>query len=89
MDITTIQELISTEIIILIPVLWIIGFFLKKTPKFPNWLIVWVLVTIGIIASLFIIGFDVNGVIQGVLAAGVAALGYDLFKQTKDAVEDK
>lgn len=89
MDISIIQEYLATEILILIPVLWILGYFLKKTPKFPNWLVVWVLVVIGILASLFLIGFDVNGVIQGILAAGVSALGYDLFNQTKTAVQDK
>lgn len=89
MDISIIQEYLATEILILIPVLWILGYFLKKTPKFPSWLVVWVLVTIGILASLFLIGFDVNGVIQGILAAGVSALGYDLFNQTKTAVKDK
>lgn len=89
MDISTIQDYLATETLVLIPTLWILGYFLKKTPKFPDWLIVWVLVVLGIVACLFLIGFSADGIIQGVLAAGVAALGYDLAKQTKKAVEDK
>lgn len=88
MDVSIIQDYLATEVLILIPVLWILGYFLKKTPKFPDWLIVWTLITIGILASLFLIGFNINGVIQGVLAAGVSALGYDLFKQTKKAAQE-
>lgn len=83
MEAAMLQEYIVPEILILIPVLWLVGYFIKQTPKIPNWSVVWILLTIGVLASLFIIGPNVNGVIQGVLATGISVLGYDLVKQTK------
>lgn len=85
MEAAAIQEFLVPEVLILIPVLWLVGFFFKKTPKVPDWVVVWIILTLGIVASLFIVGFDINGVLQGVLVAGVSVLGYDLYKQTKKA----
>jgi hypothetical protein len=85
MDIAIIQEYLTAEVLILIPVLWALGYFLKRTPAVKDWLIVWIVVFVGILCSLFLVGFNVNGVIQGILAAAVSVLGYDLLKQTKKA----
>lgn len=87
MEIAILQEYLVPEVLVLIPVLWLIGFFLKQTPKVPDWLIVWILLFVGILISMFIVGFDVYGIIQGILVAGIAALGYDLFKQTRIGVQ--
>ncbi len=79
-----ILEYIITEALIIIPVLWILGSFLKRTPKVQDWTIPWVLLAVGILAALGIIGFTVDAAIQGVLVAGAAVLGHQLVKQTTE-----
>lgn len=74
---------VTEEILIVIPVLWIIGAILKTTPKIFDWVIPYVVLVVGILLSCMLIGFDVNGIIQGVLAAGTAVLGDQLVKQAK------
>lgn len=77
-------EYIINEALIIVPVLWILGNFLKRTPKVQDWIIPWVLLAVGILAALGIIGFTVNAAIQGVLVAGAAVLGHQLVKQTTE-----
>ncbi len=68
--------------LILVPVLYVIGAFLKSTPKISDWLIPWILLAVGIVGGLFVVGFNYEGVIQGILIAGVTVLGNQLIKQT-------
>lgn len=86
-ELELVQEFIDPAIFILIPALWFFGVILKTTPKFPDWAIVWVLLLVGVLASVAIVGFDVYGIIQGFLATAVAVLGYDLFNQTKKGMK--
>ena len=79
-----ILEYIINEALIIIPVLWILGSFLKRTPKVQDWIIPWVLLAVGILAALGIIGPTVDAAIQGVLVAGAAVLGHQLLKQTTE-----
>ena len=67
--------------LVLIPALWVIGALLKNTPKVPNWLIPYVLLVCGVVGACFLVGLTVDGVVQGVLVAGVAVLGHQLLKQ--------
>ena len=75
-------EYIINEALIIIPVLWILGSFLKKTPRVQDWTIPWVLLVAGMLFAIGIIGFNVDAVVQGVLVAGAAVLGHQLLKQT-------
>jgi hypothetical protein len=77
-----ILEYIINEALIIIPVLWILGSFLKKTPRVQDWTIPWVLLVAGMLFAIGIIGFNVDAVVQGVLVAGAAVLGHQLLKQT-------
>ncbi len=70
------------ESIILVPVLWVIGMLLKRTPFMANWLIPWILMTLGIILANLKMGFSFEAVLQGILVTGVAVLGHQLVKQT-------
>lgn len=89
MDFATIaQTYIDPAMMVIILVLWFIGFAVKQIPKVPNWSIVFIIIILGIVFGLFVIGFDVNGVIQGVLAASLAVLGHQTVKQTVNAAED-
>lgn len=73
---------IIEKALILIPVLIIIGWIFKQTPKFPDWCIPWALLVLGIVGAGFWIGWTPEGVFQGILVAGTAVFGNQLYKQT-------
>ncbi|SET40205.1 Phage holin family Hol44, holin superfamily V [Oceanobacillus limi] len=76
------QPYIFDEAFILIPVLLIFGFFLKRTPYITNWVIPWILLILGVILSFLILGFTITAFIQGVLVVGASVLLNQLYKQT-------
>lgn len=75
------MNLISENLIILVPALYIIGIFLKKS-RVRDELIPWVLLFIGIAFSTLTNGLSVQSVVQGILIAGVTVLGNQLYVQT-------
>jgi NhaP-type Na+/H+ or K+/H+ antiporter len=75
---------IVDEAFIVIPVLWILGIFLKRTPKVKDWMILWILLGVGIAFTVAIIGFTAKAIMQGILVAGAAILGHQIVKQTKE-----
>ena len=79
MDILT---FIQDNMVVLIPVLWIIGNFLKKTPVIKDWTIPWILVVMGTSLAIALLGLSAQAVIQGILVAGGAVLTQNLIKQT-------
>ncbi len=79
-----ILEYIINEALIIIPVLWILGSFLKRTPNVQDWIIPWVLLFVGVVLAIGIIGFTVDAAVQGILVAGAAVLGHQLLKQTQN-----
>lgn len=74
-------SLITENALILIPALYILGMFLKKTPRCPDWLIPYILLVCGIAGAVGIMGISTQSVAQGVFVTGVAVLGNQLFKQ--------
>lgn len=81
--VSMIQHYIINEALILIPVLWVIGYLIKQTPRIPDWAIVWILTIAGVVGGITIIGANSDGVIQGILVAGASVLGHQLMLQTK------
>lgn len=69
----------------LVPALWVIGYFLKQTPRIPNWSITWILLVISVLGGSFFFGFTVEAVLNGIIAAGVAVFGHQLLKQSVEA----
>ena len=69
--------------LILIPVLYILGSFLKNLENIKDKYIPLVLLTIGIGFSVAIIGLNVDSIIQGILIAGATVLSNQLIKQSK------
>lgn len=67
---------------ILIPVLYVIGMLLKKTPFLPDWLIPWILLALGMTGGFFLHNMEIGGLLQGVLVTGVTVFTHQLFKQT-------
>lgn len=87
MDFEFLKTLIQPETLILIPVLYLIGIMIRKTPNIPNWVDAWVQLVVGIVACLFIVGSNVDAFIQGVLVAGAASLMTDLIDRTAQGVQ--
>ena len=95
---TEILKFIQPEILILIPVLIIIGLMLKKTKYIKDWTIPIILGVIGILFSILILGFNkgftgpiiLNGILQGILAAGAAVYVHQLtIQSTRKRKEDE
>ena len=66
--------------------LYVLGVFIKAIPRIPNWVIPFVLTAVGVVFGLLIIG-GADGVLQGILAAGLAVLVNQGYKQVKDQVQ--
>lgn len=75
---------LDPALILVAPSLNIVGYALKQTPHFPNWLIIWVLLILGITAGILTIGLTVDGIANGIVATGMAITSHQAFKQTLD-----
>ena len=82
------QKYITENSLILIPVLYVIGMFLKALEFIKDKYIPCILLVIGIAFSIALIGFNVNAVIQGILVSGATVLGNQLIKQYKKMNND-
>ena len=76
------KDYILDNALILIPAIYVIGAILKGTELVKDKYIPVILLPIGIVLGMILIGFDVNGFIQGVLVTGVAVYANQLVKQT-------
>lgn len=81
-----ILSMIPVEVYPLIVGLWIIGAIIKNTEKVKDCYIPFILMVLAIAASVLKLGANVDAVIIGVIAVGVAVLGENLLKQGKKAV---
>lgn len=78
------MDYIVKDSYILIPVLYVIGMIIKKTPLIPDWLIPWILLILGVAGGFFLGGMTFKGILQGILVAGVTVFANQLYKQTTD-----
>ena len=76
------KDYIMDNALILIPAIYVIGAILKGTELVKDKYIPVILLPIGIVLGMLIVGFTVNGFIQGVLVTGVAVYANQLVKQT-------
>jgi len=77
---------IADNVLYLVPALIIIGKFVKSVPNIANWVIPFVLLVLGVLASNLIIGFSAEATVQGVLVAGAAVFSNQIVKQAGNAV---
>lgn len=82
-----ILSMIPVEVYPLIVGLWIVGAIIKNTNKVKDCYIPFILLVLSIVAIIFKLGPNVDAVIIGVLAVGVAVLGENLIKQGQKAVK--
>lgn len=67
--------------LVIIPVLNIIGKIIKSIKFIDDKFIPLILLVIGVLAAMGLMGFSVSSAVQGVLLAGTAVFGNQLFKQ--------
>lgn len=72
---------INEGLVVMIPVLYILGVFLKKS-RVRDELIPWFLLVISMVLCGIIARNVIQGIIQGVLVTGVCVLGSQLYIQT-------
>ena len=72
---------INEGLVVIVPVLYILGIFLKKS-RVRDELIPWFLLVISIVLCGIIARNVIQGIIQGVLVTGVCVLGSQLYIQT-------
>lgn len=63
-------QYISTEALIIVPVLWVIGTVLKNSKYIPDNLIPVILIVLGVVLTNLLLGISAKSVIQGVLVGG-------------------
>ena len=76
-------EFLNQNVYIVSVVLFIIGLFLKKTPRIPNWSIPYILSIIGIVLCNLILSLGIDTTLQGILSAGIAVYAHQLYKEGK------
>lgn len=82
-------KFVPEQLLILVAALYVLGVFLKNSPKIMDWIIPWVLLVVGVLGSVALQqGFTALAVFQGIVSTGVAVLTNQLIKQTLNK-EDK
>ena len=74
---------IADNALVLIPVIYIIGMFLKGIKGVSDKYIPVVLMFVSIAFSIAMLGLNVDSIIQGILIAGATVLSNQLIKQSK------
>lgn len=78
-----ITNYVIDQALVLIPVLYVVGMFLKSS-LIPDRFIPITILTLGAVLAVFLMGFNVNAVIQGILVSGCAVFVNQLLKQSKE-----
>lgn len=72
---------INDNLLILIPVMYILGLIFKDIKIVKDKYIPLILLPIGVALAIAVKGIEVNSVIQGILITGVTVYGNQIFKQ--------
>ncbi|WP_339271764.1 phage holin family protein [Paenibacillus sp. FSL K6-1330] len=80
-------ELIDPRLLIVVAACWVIGWVLKRTPKVPDWSIVYIVIIVAVWLTIGLLGWSVEAIIQGILAGSFAVFGHQAIKQTKEGIK--
>lgn len=75
-----VMSFVNASMVIVIIVLYIIGMFIKAVPGISDWLIPFILIAIGVTFGIILLG-NAEGILQGILCAGVSVLFNQVIKQ--------
>ena len=84
METSEVTKYINTNMHVLVPALWILGYVFKTLESVKDTYIPMLLIYFGIFMASGIQGFNMNTIIQGILVAGAAILIHQGYKQIKD-----
>lgn len=73
---------VMEQALILVPALFIVGELIKKSAILDKYIPL-VLLVLGIVFSVFLLGFNIESVIQGILVTGAAVFVDQVAKQAK------
>ncbi|ERK31340.1 phage holin family protein [Clostridium intestinale] len=76
-------SLITDNALVLVPALYVLGMIFKGTERIQDKYIPLILLPIGIAGAIALIGFSVQGFVQGILVVGAAVYANQLVKQIK------
>jgi hypothetical protein len=79
-------ELIPAELMIVVAACWVLGFVLKRTPKVPNWAVIFILLVFAISFSVWMLGFTPEVIMQAILCAAFATYGYEMIKSALEGI---
>lgn len=88
MEQSQLMQYINENNLILIPILYILGMYIKMT-KLNNRLIPWVLLVIAVALTMLSNGVSVNSLLQGILLSAVPTYANQLVKQTVLLTQEK
>lgn len=75
-------KFVPEQLLILVAALYVVGIFLKKTPKVTDWIIPWVLLVLGVGFSISVMGINATSILQGVICSFGAIATNQILKQT-------
>ena len=78
----TIIKFVPEQLFILVAALYVVGMFLKKTPKVQDWIIPWILLVLGVAFSISIMGINATSILQGIICSFGAIATNQFIKQT-------
>lgn len=91
MDMDFLATYIQPDSLALIPVLYLIGLFLRQSPQsaIPIWTHPWITLVVGVASCMGYYGPSITAFVQGVLVAGAAVLMKDLIHLTANGAKTK
>ena len=75
-------KFVPEQLLILVAALYVVGMFLKKTPKIQDWIIPWILLVLGVVFSISIMGINATSILQGIICSFGAIATNQFVKQT-------
>jgi len=81
MEWNAVMNMIDPQLMIVVVACWALGYALKRTPRVPDWSIIFILSILAIAAVIGLTGLSVQAVLQGVLCAALAVYGNQVIKQ--------
>jgi len=82
-------ELLDPKLMIVLAVCWIWGYILKRTPRVPNWSIIFIVMAIAVLFAVWMLGWGPLALLQGVLCGAVAVYGYEAYKAAREGAVGK
>ena len=83
-----IWDLIDPRLVGVVAACWVVGFILKSTPVIPDWTIVYVVVIVAVLLTIWMLGWSPDSVVQGILAGAFSVYGHQVVKQTRSIGEE-